>query len=137
MSLNLKMSVNRESTEHQQSINDFGYGILYNPTTVLRHLPIIEVLATFMGNMVSVDVATPQNERQQSVNDSGCCILYNTRLVQWHSPIIRVLATFMETMVSVDVTKPKNECQQSVNIASTMLDGASSIIQRVCYGIYP
>jgi hypothetical protein len=31
-------------------------------------VPVIEVLAAFIGNMVKVVVATPKNERQQSVN---------------------------------------------------------------------
>jgi hypothetical protein len=72
-------------------------------------------MAAFMGNMVSVDIATPQNACQQSVNDFGCCILYNPRLVRWHPPIIRVLALFRGNMVSVDAATPKNECHQSVN----------------------
>jgi len=56
------------STEHQQSVNDFGCGILYNPWAMLRLLPIINILAAVGGNMVNVAVATPKNERQQSVN---------------------------------------------------------------------
>jgi len=35
---------------------------------VLWHLPIIEVLAAFIGNIMCVDTGTPQNERQQCVN---------------------------------------------------------------------
>jgi hypothetical protein len=35
--------------------------MLYNQTAVLWHLPISEVLAAIMGNMVSVKVATPKN----------------------------------------------------------------------------
>jgi len=54
--------------ERQQSVNDFVCCILYNSMAVLRHLPIIEVLAAFTGNVVFVDTATQQNERQQSVN---------------------------------------------------------------------
>ena len=54
--------------ERQQSGNDFGCSILYNPRAILWLLPIIEVLATFIGNMVNVVVATPKNECQQSVN---------------------------------------------------------------------
>jgi len=55
--------------ERQQSVNGFGCCILYNPRAVLRHLPIIEVLAAFiLGNIMNVDVNAPENERQQSVN---------------------------------------------------------------------
>jgi hypothetical protein len=35
---------------------------------VIRHLPIIEELAAFIGNIVCVNTAIPHNERQQSVN---------------------------------------------------------------------
>jgi len=54
--------------ERQQSVNDFRCCILYNPRAVLWHLCIIEVLAAFIGNIVNVDVAAPENEHQQSVN---------------------------------------------------------------------
>ena len=54
--------------ERQWSVNDFGCCILYNPRAIQRLLPIIEVLATCIGNTVYVDVASPENERQQSVN---------------------------------------------------------------------
>jgi len=58
----------RASTVHQQCINNFGCCILYNPRAVLLRLPIIKVLAAFRGNMVSVNVTTPQYECQQSIN---------------------------------------------------------------------
>jgi hypothetical protein len=64
----LYLSVNKASTEHQQSIKDSGQWIMYNPREVLWCLPMIKVLATNMGNMVSVDVVTHKNERQQSIN---------------------------------------------------------------------
>jgi len=38
---------------------------------MLRLLPIIEVLVTFIGNTVHVDVASPENERQQSINTAS------------------------------------------------------------------
>jgi hypothetical protein len=59
----------QSENERQQSVNNFGCCILYNPRAVIRHLPIIEVLAAFIGNIVSVDTATPQNEHQHSVNE--------------------------------------------------------------------
>jgi len=55
----------------RQSVNDFGCCILNNARAVLRHLPIIEVLAVFIDNILFVDTATPQNERQQSVNTAS------------------------------------------------------------------
>jgi len=38
---------------------------------MLRHIPIIKVLAAFIGKTVYVDVASPGNERQQSVNTAS------------------------------------------------------------------
>jgi len=63
-----QQSINRASTEHQLSINDFGCCIMNNPRAALLHLPIINVLATFRGNIVGVDVTTPEDEHQQSIN---------------------------------------------------------------------
>jgi hypothetical protein len=59
-----QQSINTASPEHQQSINNFGCCILYNPRVVLLGLPRIEVLATFTGNMVNVNVTTTENEHQ-------------------------------------------------------------------------
>jgi len=54
--------------ERQQSVNNFVCCILCHPRAVVRLLSIIEVSATFLGNMVIVDVPSPDNERQQCVN---------------------------------------------------------------------
>ena len=73
---------------------------------MLRFLPIIKVLAVFIGNMVNVIVSIQKNERQQSVNSGsrerqqsinyvGCCISYNPRAVLRHLPLINVLAAFV------------------------------------------
>jgi hypothetical protein len=61
----------QSENERQQSVNDFVCCIMYNPRDVLRYLPIIEVLAAFIGNILCVDTATPQNEHQQSVNTAS------------------------------------------------------------------
>jgi len=61
------MSINRASTQHQQSINDFHHSICDNPKATLLHLRRIEVLPAFMGNMLNVNMATPQHEHQHSV----------------------------------------------------------------------
>jgi hypothetical protein len=68
LSLHQKMSLNNMSTERQQSINYFVGCILYNPRVVLRLLPIIEVLAPCIGNVVNVDVSSSANDSRQSVN---------------------------------------------------------------------
>jgi len=46
--------ISQSHNERQQSVNDLLYCIVYNPRAVLRHLPIIEVLAAFIGNLVCV-----------------------------------------------------------------------------------
>jgi len=92
---------------------------MYNPWAVLRLLPIIKGLASFIGNMDNVEVATPKYERQQSVNNFGCCILYNPKAIPQLLPIIEVLAAFIGKIVIVDVTSPENERQKSVNRVST------------------
>jgi hypothetical protein len=118
----------QSENERQQSVNEIVCCILYNPRAVLRHLPIIEVLAAFLGNMVCVDSAIPDNERQQSINrastgrqqriytastecqqsvsDFGCCILYNPRAVLWYIPIINILAAVMSKRDRDMVTAP-------------------------------
>jgi len=91
--------------------------MLYNPTAELLRLPIIEVFAAFMGNIVTVIITTPENERQQSINrvstecqqsanNFGCCILYNTRAVLRHLPIINILAAVMSKRDRDMVTSP-------------------------------
>jgi len=93
--------------ECQQSVIDFVCCILYNPTAVLRHLSIIELLSAFIGNIVFVDTVTPRNERQQSTNDFVCCILYNPRAGLRHFPILEVLAAFIGNMVYVNAATPQ------------------------------
>jgi hypothetical protein len=90
VSTECQQSINNVSTEHPQWINNIWCCILYNPRTVWRHLPINEVLAMFMGNIVSVNIATPKNEHQQSVNNFGCCIMYNSSSVLWYLSTIKV-----------------------------------------------
>jgi len=114
--------------ERQQSVNDSVCSILYHPGAALLHLSIIEVLAAFIGKIVYVDVASPDNERhqsvnrpsterqlsinrasterQQSINNLGCCILYVSRAVLRHLPIINVLAAFVRKRERDMVTAP-------------------------------
>jgi len=62
---------------------------------MVRPVPVIEVLAAFIGNMVKVVVATPKNERQQSVNRAS-------------------------TERQQSINRVSTECQQSVNRESTI-----------------
>jgi H+/gluconate symporter-like permease len=59
VSTEYQQSINRASTECQQSINNLGYCILYDPRAVLQHLPIINVLAAFMGKREGDKVTAP------------------------------------------------------------------------------
>jgi len=53
-------SIITASTECQQSVNNVGHCILNNPSTLLRHIPRINVLAAIMSkrdrNMVTAPV---------------------------------------------------------------------------------
>jgi hypothetical protein len=84
---------------------------MYNPRDVLWHLPIIEVLAAFIGNIVCVDTATPQNELQHRINTAS-------------------------TQRQQSINRASTQCQQSANRASMILGVASCIIQGLRYGIY-
>jgi hypothetical protein len=84
---------------------------MYNPRDVLWHLPIIEVLAAFIGNIVCVDTATPQNEPQHRINTAS-------------------------TQRQQSINRASTQCQQSANRASMILGVASCIIQGLRYGIY-
>jgi hypothetical protein len=118
----------QSENERQQSVNDFVCSILYHPGAALLHLSIIEVLAAFIGKIVNVDVASPDNEhhqsvnrpstdcqqsinrasteRQQSINNPGYCILYDSRAVLRYLPIINVLAAYVRKIESDMVTAP-------------------------------
>jgi hypothetical protein len=58
-------------SERQRSVKDFVCSILFNPRAVLRHLPMIQVVAAFIGNMVCVNAATPQ----ASMEPPQCLVL--------------------------------------------------------------
>jgi len=61
------MSDNRASTEHKQSVDNFGCGIWYNPRAKLWFLSIIKVVAGSMDNVVNVVVTPRRDECQQTV----------------------------------------------------------------------
>jgi len=115
-----QQSVNRASTERQLRVNNLGCCILYDPRTMLRHLPIINLLAAFMLKETATwSQPHCENERQQSVNEFGCCILYNPRDMMQHRPLFKGLASYICHTVYDDVASPENERQHSVNTAAT------------------
>jgi len=139
-----QQSVNRASTEHQQSMNDFGCCILYNPRAVLRHLPIIEVLACFIGNIVCVDTATPQNEHQQGINRASTERQHsvNRASTEHQQSVNRALTERQQSVNRVStehqhsINTASTQHQQSVNRVLMILGVASCTIQGLCYSIY-
>jgi len=89
-----QQTVNRASTEHQQSINNLGCCILYDSRAVLRHLPRINALAVFVGQIESDMVVVPiwklvSTEHQRlrvwhHVSSNGCstAVIRNRRIVR-------------------------------------------------------
>jgi hypothetical protein len=129
------MSVNRASTEHQQSINRAS---TQGQQSVNRVSMILRVASSIIPRfwydiypesmywqpLRAKEIATrsyPQSEdeRPQSVNNLVCCILYNPRAVLLHLPIIEVLAAFIGNIVCIDTATPQTQGQYSVNRAST------------------
>jgi hypothetical protein len=137
-----QQSVNRVSTEHHQSTNKFGCCNLYNPRAVLFYLPIIKVLATFRGNMVRVNVTTPENERQQSINRVSS---EHQQSWVWHLVYSKGCATACTQNQHNGSRYEEKRLSHghipslkiSVNRVSTILGVASCMIHGLCYGIYP
>jgi len=105
-------SLPHSENERQPSVNKFGCCILYNPRAVLRNLPIIGVLAAFIGNIVNVDVPAPENERQQSVNRASteCQQSVNRASTQRQQSVNRA-----STERQQSINTASTECQQTVN----------------------
>jgi hypothetical protein len=61
------LSQHKSEDVPQQSVNDLVCCILDNPRALLWHLPIIEELAVFIGNIVCIATATPHTKCQYSV----------------------------------------------------------------------
>jgi hypothetical protein len=72
-------------------------------------LPIIVLLASFIGNMVNVNLTTPKNERQQSINSCVCCIVCDPRAIVRLLRIIEVLATSKGNIVHDIVATPEDD----------------------------
>jgi len=148
--------------EHQWSVNCFGCCIMYNPRAILRLLPIIEVLADFIGNMVDVVCATTKmsinrasterqqsvnrasTERQQSVNRASTerQQSVNRASTERQQSVNRVSTERQQSVNAASterqqsVNRASTEHQQSIDWASTILGVKSCIIQGLCYGIW-
>jgi len=117
-------SIITASTECQQSVNNFVRCILNNPSTLLRHIPRINVLAAVMSkrdrNMVTAPVREwASTERQRFcvlhlVQFNGCATAFN------HNRSIGSLYRQYRVCRYCNTTKwASTEHQQSVNRAST------------------
>jgi hypothetical protein len=93
---------------------------------VLQLLPIIEVLASLVGTMVNVNIATPNNEHQQSIcrvsTISGVpsCIIpwlcydFFLQSMYW-PPLSAIWLISLSLHQKMSVNRPSTECQQSIN----------------------
>ena len=160
MSHHLKWSVNRPSTERQQSINwastesqqsfnNLGCCILYNPRTMRWHLPIINVSAAFMCKRETDMVTAPSwkwasTERQRFgvlhlVWSKGytAAFTHNRSFGRLYRQYRLCRCCFTWKWASTErqhsVNWASTEHQQSINRASTILGVASCIIHGLCY----
>jgi len=117
-----QQSVNKSSTERQQSVKDFVCRIVYNPRAVIRHVFMIKGLVAFTGNKPSVIVADPKNDHQQSVNRAS---------TERQQSVNRA-----STECQPSINRASTECPQSVYRESTMLGVACCIIRGLYYDIY-
>jgi hypothetical protein len=153
-----QQSINKVSTECQQSVNAFGCCILYNPRELLRHRPIINVLAAVLCKCDSDMVTAPvwkwasteclhslnraSTEHQHSVNwvSTECECFWVLHYV--YSKGSATAYVHNQHIGSRYVQMRSWHCHStclklSVNRASTIFCVASCIIQGLCYGIYP
>jgi hypothetical protein len=124
MLLQRKLCINRASTEHQQSVNNLGCCILYNPRAVLWHRPIINVIAAVMSKRHHDMVISPvwkwaSTERQRiSVLHLASSIGYATAFT--HNRSIGSLYTQYHMCQYCNSSQwASTEHQQSINRAST------------------
>jgi hypothetical protein len=128
-------SINRASTECQQSINNLGYCILYSPRAVLQHVPIINVLAAFMGKREG-DMVTALVWKGASTERQRFCVLhlvspkvcataciYNRSIGRLYSQNRYCRPCFMCQWASPEpqqsISRPSTEHHESINRAPT------------------
>jgi len=142
------MSVNRASTQHQQSLNRAWTQSQPSVNRVWTSLGVASCIfqglcygicpystywQPFCANAIVIwSLHLSENERQQSVNDFMCCILYSPRAVLWHLSIIEVLAAFIGNIMFVDTVTPQNERQQSVNTPSKEHQQSMNTVSTEC-----
>jgi len=134
-STNCQQSINTASTDCQQSVNDFGCWIMYNPSALLWLVPIINVLASVLSksdrNMVTARVwkwASTECQRfcgLHLVYSKGCAtaFIYNRSIGSLYRQycVCRYCYTtkWASTERQQSVNRASTERQQSVNRAST------------------
>jgi len=104
---------------------------MYYPRAALWHVSIIEVMADFIGKIINVDVASPDNqhqqsvnrastEHQQSINRASTILGVASCMIQRLCYSIHPQSTYWQTLcakkkVTWSQPQSENECQQSVN----------------------
>jgi len=125
ISLILKMSIDRASTEHQQSVNNYHYCIWYNPRAMLPHLPIIDVLPAIMGNTGRVNVTTPEMSINSASTILGvasciievvCCGIYP--LSKYCLPLCAICQVSISVDLKMSINRVSTGCQPSINRVS-------------------
>jgi len=140
-------------SEHQQSVNNIGCCILYNPRSLLRLIPVFEVVATFIGFTVYVDVASHENERQQTITTASterhrsfnrASTEHQQSWVFNHVYSKGCAMSFIHNARISSLYSQKKQqhgqspsLKMSINRASTNFGAASGMIQGVCYRICP
>jgi hypothetical protein len=130
-----QQSGNIASSQRQQSVNDFGRCILNNPSSLLRHMPRINVLAAIMSkrdrNMVTSPVwKWASTERQRFcvfhlVWSKGCATActhnWSIRSLYRRYRVCRYCYTtiWASTERQQSINRASIERQQSINTAST------------------
>ena len=100
--------------------------MLYNPRAVQWLLPIIEVLASFVGTMINVNIAIPKNERQQTitrVSTISCvesCIIQGLRYgfylkLKYWPPLQTISSMLLSLHQTMNINRVSTECQYSIN----------------------
>jgi len=128
---------------------------MFNPRAVLWNVPIIEVLAAYIGKIINLDVTSPEIERHQSPNwasterrqirvlhleqskGSATAFTHNRSIGHLYRKYrecwCRCTWKWASTVPQHSLNTASTQRQQSVNDCGF----AACVIQGLCYGIYP
>ena len=127
-----QQSVNRASTERQQSVNNFSYCIIKKSQDKAIVPSNNQRIAELDGQSWYSEWCYTWNECNGRVNDVSGCILYNWRAGMWPLYIGVILHISMVNISNVNVTTTRNEPQLRLNRAKIILISALLIIWGIC-----